>query len=145
MPTERESQSATRSIDIGRTALLILLVAPLAGAIWWFAPDNLKPLPMGQTEARLRAHVAELYGVVGTREAATSCQYWAKHLYLTCEPSRELAAALHKQLLSSGWRADPTAFSATVKNSYSKERDTASLACQAPPGGRCTFSLFAPR
>jgi hypothetical protein len=140
-----EGLSPKNNGSIGRSALVLLLIAPLVGVVWWFTPSDPPPQSIGRTEERLRSQAADLYAGVATREAVASCQYWAKHLYLTCELPRELAPSLHQQLLSAGWTAEAGSFAASAKNAYRKERDSSTLQCKDASGSRCTLSLFAPR
>jgi len=75
-------------------------IAAVLSALWWLVPAPPPvPPPMGRLE---QAYREEIIGLSG-ESASSKCQYWPKHLYLSCGAMYINAT----ELLSRGWRLEP--------------------------------------
>ena len=136
----------TRNL-LGRNALIVLLVAPIIGVLWWLSPTGNTLPPVGRTEERLRSEAALIFRGVGVLEPVRACEYSWKHLYLTCTVPGTLSTQVQGQMLSVGWqRPNPEESSAPAKLTFHRGKDTASLICGTQgSNSTCKLSLFAPR
>ena len=72
-------------------------VAIVLAILWWLVPGSpATPVPMGRLEQAYREEISLLFG----ETTATGCQYWSKHLYITCGTVDVNASLLHDR----GWK-----------------------------------------
>jgi hypothetical protein len=137
----------TVRLDVARTVLTVALVAPLVGVVWWFSPSSPQKLPMGRTEERLRVEAESLFTRLNSPAEAQACEYWAKHLYLTCRVRGDLVARMKEGLVLLGWVvASEESTAKRLDIQLSKGRDSARVECNtSSTPGECKLSLFAPR
>jgi hypothetical protein len=107
-------------------------LAIVLAALWWLSPaPAAKPLPVGQLEQAYREEITSLFG----QQAATECQYWAKHLYMTCGT----VDVSPTQLRERGWQVETTAGNGS---SYLREQWRLKLACAGPGSESCKPELW---
>jgi hypothetical protein len=107
-------------------------VALVLAVLWWLAPgDELKPMPMGRQEQAYREEVDSLFGA----EAASACEYWSKHLYITCGTVQVNESLLTKR----GWQ--PSSQSGGFRW-YTKERWRMKLQCAQQSPEACTLEIW---
>ncbi len=92
----------TTKFKLQAEAFKIYLAGGIAGVLallWWLSPGPpAKPSAMGRLEQAYREEIAALFG----QQAASGCQYWAKHLYITCGA----VAVDQAQLRERGWQME---------------------------------------
>jgi hypothetical protein len=129
---------------LGRNALMLLLIAPVIGVLWWFSSADERIQPMGRTEERFRADATLVLRGVSAPEPARSCEYWPKHLNLTCTISAVSVVQVHDQLLHAGWQLRNTEEPAKlVKRSYQRTTDNVTLICRNDAAdSSCKLSFY---
>jgi hypothetical protein len=131
--------------SLGRNALIVLLVAPIVGVLWWFGPSGDDVLPMGRTEERFRSDAAMIFSSVSSLDATKACQYSWKQLKLLCTVPPVVSAQVHNMILSAGWeRVGSDDSSALHYVRYQRSQDIASFQCGGEgASSECTLTFFA--
>lgn len=146
MPARPPAETAdTRSLP-GRNLLLVLLVAPLAAVIWWFSPSTSSPAPMGRAEESLRAQANDLLQLQGHSAAHQPCEYWVKHLYLTCSVAPNEMVRIADSFTKAGWSEAKGHAPPQGELAYVRDKETARVTCSDPgPKQDCLLYLYYPR
>lgn len=107
-------------------------VAAVLALLWWLFPGPpANPLPMGRLEQAYREEITALFG----EQAASECQYWAKHIYITCGT----VAVSTPQLLDRGWQLE--SFS-EKESSYLRAQWRLKLRCSTLSKESCAPELW---
>ena len=116
----------------GIKAYLLGGVALVLGVLWWLWPgEELKPMPMGRQEQGYREEIAALFGA----QAAFTCEYWSKHLYIKCG-----AVEVNDSVLASrGWHPKS---GANKVRWYVKDRWRMKLNCLPENAKTCELEIW---
>ena len=107
-------------------------IAVVLAALWWLAPgEEIKPLPMGRQEQAYREEVTAIFG----SDAAAACEYWSKHLYITCGTVEVDESLLTKR----GWASSPPSGGFQW---YTKDRWRMKLRCAPLSPQSCTLEIW---
>jgi len=107
-------------------------IAAVLALLWWLSPTpTAEPLPMGRLEHAYREEVAALFG----QRTASGCQYWAKHLYITCGTVN----VSPPQLRERGWQVES---SSETEASYLRGQWRLKLRCTSVRKESCTSEIW---
>jgi hypothetical protein len=107
-------------------------VAVVLAALWWLVPPPpSQPPRMGRLEHAFREELTSLFSA----QAAAACQYWPKHLYMTCGN----VTVSSVQLRERGWRPES---SSENRHSYLREQWRLKLHCASLSKESCTPELW---
>ncbi len=107
-------------------------IAAVLALLWWLFPGPpVNPLPMGRLEQAYREEITALFG----QQAASGCQYWAKHMYITCGT----VTVNTPQLLERGWQLES---SSKNESSYLRAQWRLKLRCSSPSKESCAPEVW---
>ena len=107
-------------------------IALVLAALWWLRPGQpAEPLPMGRLEQAYREEITALFG----QQAANACQYWAKHLYITCGTVNVSQPKLRER----GWQVES---STEQSASYLRAQWRLKLRCAASSKESCAAEIW---
>ena len=107
-------------------------IASVLALLWWLSPGPpAAPLPMGRLEQAYREEVTALFG----QQTAGACQYWAKHMYITCGT----ATVNPQQLLERGWQVES---SSEKESSYLRAQWRLKLRCSTLSKESCAPEVW---
>ena len=123
-----------------------MLVVPLVAVVWWFTPNTSTPAPMGQAEEYLRAQANGLLQLQGHDAAHQHCEYWAKHLYLTCSVATSEMPRIAESFIRTGWAEAKDHDPRNGEFAYVRARESARVKCPDTERKQgCVLSLFYPK